>query len=65
MSQITQDIFDREIAMCKNLSQKNGGHCNWGKCDQCGVIPMLYKLHQGRFLEDTNEIKNIKNKLFS
>ena len=65
MSQLSKETFDREISMCKNLSQKNCGHCNWGECDRCGVIPLLYKLHLEKLLENKNEIKNIKAEIIS
>ncbi len=29
---MNQEIFDREIAMCRKLSQENGRECNWGEC---------------------------------
>ncbi|MFA7170138.1 MAG: hypothetical protein WC178_04805 [Candidatus Paceibacterota bacterium] len=62
---ISDDIFVREIAMCKKLNGKNGGKCNWGECKNCGVIPLLYKLHEGKFLEKEEEIEKIKAELFS
>jgi len=57
-------IFEQELAQCKKLHKENNGQCNWGKCDTCGVIPFLYKLYKGQLIEDENEIKKIKNKLF-
>jgi hypothetical protein len=57
--------FDREIQMCQKLNRENGGHCNWGECKKCGVIPLLHKLHHNKFYEKAQEIKNLKNKTFS
>jgi len=54
---IKKEVFDREIALCKQLSKKHKGKCGWGKCKDCGVIPLLYKLHKGQLLEKPAEIK--------
>jgi len=62
---ISRETFEKEIKMCQELAYKNGGKCQWGECDKCGVIPFLYKLYEGKFLEDKKEIKDLKNKLFS
>lgn len=47
---ITKKIFDREIFLCNELSKDKNG-CGWGKCKDCGVIPLLYKLHSGLLIE--------------
>jgi hypothetical protein len=57
---IKKEVFDREVALCRKLSKENGGKCGWGKCKDCGVIPLLYKLHKGQLLEDSTEIKKVK-----
>ncbi len=59
---IKKDVFDREITLCKNLAKENGNKCNWGSCEKCGVLPLLIKLHEGRLLEDSDEIVEVKNK---
>jgi hypothetical protein len=46
-----KEIFAKEISMCQNLNKKNNGHCDWGECDKCGVIPLLYKLGKGELYE--------------
>jgi len=46
--------------MCRSLFRENGKKCNWGEYDKCGVIPLLYKLHKGEFLEKQNEINVAK-----
>jgi hypothetical protein len=56
-----KEVFEKEIAMCQKLSQKNGGKCNWGECKKCGVVPLLYKLGKNKFFEDKDEIEKIKN----
>ncbi len=55
-----KEIFEKEIAMCKELSKKNDGKCAWGKCEKCGVIPLLYKLGKGEFYEKEDEVKELK-----
>ena len=61
---ISRTVFERELELCRNLFCENGGTCGWGKCEQCGVIPLLYKLHSGILLEDTKDIKSVKDKIF-
>jgi len=60
---IKKEVFDREIALCKQLSKKHKGKCGWGKCKDCGVIPLLYKLRKGQLLEKPAEIKKNKSKI--
>jgi len=60
---INKEVFQRELALCRKLSQENGGKCGWGICENCGVIPLLYKLHKGVLLEEPAEIKRAKDKI--
>lgn len=60
---IKKAVFDREIALCKMLAKKNKGKCGWGRCKDCGVIPLLYKLYKGKLLEKPAEIKKVKSKI--
>jgi len=60
--EIKAKVFEKELALCGKLSKKNNGKCNWGKCKDCGVVPLLYKLHKAELLEDTDEIAKIKTK---
>ncbi|MFA6422158.1 MAG: hypothetical protein WCV92_02065 [Candidatus Buchananbacteria bacterium] len=55
-----KEIFEREVAMCKKLAKKNGGKCNWGECEKCGVIPLLHKLFGGKIYEKEDEVKELK-----
>jgi hypothetical protein len=55
-----KETFEKEIAMCRELSKKNGGKCNWGECEKCGVIPLLYKLSKGEFYESQDGAEKIK-----
>lgn len=52
-------VFHKEIGICREQS-KNGG-CNWGQCDKCGVVPLLYKIFLGKTIEDPVKIKQIKS----
>ncbi|MFA7244021.1 MAG: hypothetical protein WC080_01895 [Patescibacteria group bacterium] len=54
---INDEVFNREISLCQKLSAENGDGCGWGKCRQCGVVPLLIKLHDGKLLIEDNEIK--------
>lgn len=56
---IENKIFDSEIAMCNRLHKKSRG-CNWGKCKDCGVIPLLYKLHTGLVVENKKDAEKLK-----
>ncbi|MGE5329693.1 MAG: hypothetical protein ACM3KR_09330 [Deltaproteobacteria bacterium] len=62
---ISEDVFRNEVSMCKNLNKKNSGGCNWGKCNECGVLPLLIKLHEGRLIEDSSEVNALKEKIFN
>ena len=57
-----QEVFEKELAMCRELSKKNGGKCKWGECDKCGVVPLLLKLGKGEFVEDREVIAELRNK---
>lgn len=59
-----REIFTKEIAMCRELSKKNGGKCNWGECKKCGVIPLLHKIFNGKVYEKADEIKELKQSTF-
>jgi hypothetical protein len=59
---ITKEVFDREIALCKNLSHE-AGKCSWGVCENCGVIPLLYKLHRGQLIETPEELQKIREEV--
>ncbi|KKR21908.1 MAG: hypothetical protein UT48_C0002G0041 [Parcubacteria group bacterium GW2011_GWE2_39_37] len=54
------ETFEKEIAICKELSKKNGNKCNWGECVKCGVIPLLYKLGKGEFIEANEDVEKLK-----
>ena len=55
-----EEIFEREIIICRETSKKNGGKCKWGECEKCGVIPLLYKLGKGKLCENSGEVEKIK-----
>ncbi|MEK9156324.1 MAG: hypothetical protein AAB360_03440 [Patescibacteria group bacterium] len=56
-----KEFFEQEVKICQEHLQ-NGG-CNWGKCVDCGVIPLLFKIFKGKLIEDKDEIKRIKKEL--
>lgn len=58
-----KEIFDLEIAICQKNNKKNDGSCNWGECEKCGVIPLLYKLSGRGLLEEKEDIKNVKKEI--
>ena len=58
-----QETFEKEIAMCRELSKKNGGKCAWGECEKCGVVPFLYKIGKGEFFEKEEDVKNLKKEV--
>lgn len=60
---ISEEVFKKEIELCKKLNKENGGKCCWGTCDNCGVIPCLYKLYKGEVIDNKSEIKELKKNL--
>ncbi len=60
---MNEEVFKRELAMCRKLHHEKKG-CNWGQCANCGVIPALYKLHNGILLEKDEDIKKVKEEVF-
>ncbi len=61
---IKKEVFDREIALCQTLSKEHKGKCGWGRCKDCGVIPLLYKLHKGKLLEKPADLAKVRKKIF-
>lgn len=59
---ISKEIFEKETELCKKLSKENGEKCCWGNCDNCGVIPCLYKLYKGEVIDQADKIKELKDK---
>lgn len=60
---ISKEVFGRETKICRQMNREKGC-CAWGKCDFCGVIPLLFKLHKGELLEGKIEIEAAKNQVF-
>jgi hypothetical protein len=61
---ISGETFDREMGMCAKLYRENGGKCCWGKCADCGVIPLLTKLRVGKLLEAAQDVEQAKAEVF-
>ena len=59
------EIFQKEISMCKELFRKNRGKCHWGECDKCGVILLLHKLYHGEVIEDEKEVKKFRSNILN
>ena len=57
------ETYEREIALCQKLKANNGDGCGWGKCDNCGVLPLLVKLHEGRLIEDETELSALRKEI--
>lgn len=57
---ISKETFEKEIELCRKLSEENGGKCCWGSCSACGVIPCLYKLYKGEVVDETEKVSNLK-----
>jgi len=57
---ISKEVYERERELCQQLSRENGGKCGWGKCSECGVLPLLEKLYKGILVEDEQEIRELK-----
>ena len=62
-NEISKNVFDREVNLCKKLSQKNKGKCGWGKCKNCGVLFLLHKFYKGILIDDKAEIKEIRKNI--
>jgi len=54
------EVFQKELAMCQKLNKKNGGRCNWGECEKCGVIPLLHKFGTGELVEKAEDVMALK-----
>lgn len=60
---ITAETFERELALCKKLSKENSSGCCWGRCADCGVLPLLVKLYKGEVIDDKEKIDSLKEEL--
>lgn len=61
---MNQETFEKELDMCRKLNKKNDGRCNWGECETCGVIPLLYKLYKGELLETPEQLSRARREVF-
>jgi hypothetical protein len=59
---ISKTVFNREVKLCQALSEEGKGKCGWGKCSQCGVIPLLVKFHEGKLLEKKEDLAKARKK---
>lgn len=61
---LDQETFDKEIKICQKMHKEKGG-CNWGRCDECGVVPLLHKLSTGEVVEDGEVVRKLKEKMLN
>lgn len=61
---MNKEIYEKEIGICRDQSKDSGG-CNWGRCEDCGVVPLLHKLYKGELVEIEEDVKNLKNNLLN
>ena len=59
---ISKEIYEKEITMCREHNRTKG-HCCWGNCKECGVLPLLYKLHTGKIIHG-EELDKFKEDIF-
>jgi hypothetical protein len=57
---MNKKTFDQEIAVCRKLYKRSRG-CKWGKCADCGAVPLLYKLNKKIVVEEKKDVKKLKN----
>lgn len=62
---MNKDIFNQELEICRKLNRSGNDGCAWGKCANCGVIPLLFKLYKGELLETSDEINEVKRSIFT
>ena len=58
------DVCTKEAKTCRKLFQRDKG-CSWGRCESCGVIPLLYKFETGLVIEDPEEVKKLKKEILA
>jgi hypothetical protein len=58
------DVYKKETKMCAQMFKEKQG-CAWGRCAECGVIPLLYKFETGVAVENDDEIKKLKNEILN
>ena len=58
------DVYKKETKACAKLFKEKGG-CKWGRCAECGVIPLLYKFETGIVVESAQDIKDLKDEILN
>lgn len=58
---INEKTYNVEIEICKKHYKQ--GFCNWGKCTECGVVPLLHKMYNKEIVDDAEEIDKLKKQL--
>jgi len=58
------DVYKKETKTCAKLFKEKQG-CAWGRCETCGVIPLLYKFETGKIIEEADEIKALREEILN
>jgi len=58
------DVYKKETKTCARLFKESQG-CRWGRCENCGVIPLLHKFETGEIIKDDAEIKALRNEILN
>lgn len=58
------DVYKKETKTCAKMFKEKQG-CAWGRCETCGVVPLLYKLETGTIVDDTEELKKLKEEILN
>jgi hypothetical protein len=56
---LDKQTFEKEIKICQKMYKEKGG-CNWGKCEECGAVPLLHKLNTDEVVEDKEEVERLR-----
>jgi hypothetical protein len=54
--------YSLPIQIPEEPKEKRG--CNWGRCEHCAVIPLLYKLGKGELHESAEAVASLKEEVF-
>lgn len=58
------DVYKKETKTCAKMFKEKQG-CAWGKCVDCGVIPLLHKFETGEVVEGPEEVKKLKKEVLN
>ncbi|MEI6529416.1 MAG: hypothetical protein WCN88_03400 [Candidatus Falkowbacteria bacterium] len=58
------DVYKKETKTCAKMFEEKQG-CAWGRCETCGVVPLLYKLETGVVVDDMEDLKKLKEEILN